>query len=221
MATSINIWINAIKLFFKVNRHPEIQLDRIERPRKSTYLPDILSQKEVIQFIGSFNNLKHQTIMLTIYACGLRKSELINLKIQDIDGHRNVIKIQQSKGAKDRLLPLPESLKLLLRKYYLQYKPKEYLFNGQNKLQYSSTSIDKLVKRAVRKMGIKKRITAHTLRHSYATHLVERNLNLRYIQEALGHRSSKTTEIYTQLSQNKISKMISPIDFWEENIIKT
>ena len=149
------------------------------------------------------------------YSCGLRKSELINLKITDLDSARRVIRIRNSKGAKDRDVSMPLGLLKLISKYYHQYKPKEYLFNGQNSLQYSSSSIDKMLKAGVKKAGIKKRITTHSLRHSYATHLVERNINLRFIQEALGHNSSRTTEIYTKLSKENIANMVSPIDFWE------
>jgi len=215
-----NIWINAIKLFCKKHLDIEVDVDKLERPRPSNHLPDVLSQEEVTRFLTSFKNLKHRAIMMTYYACGLRKSELINLKIEHIDGNRNVIKIVNSKGAKDRNLPLPKTLKELLRTYYKAYLPKVYLFNGQKSLQYSSSSIDKLIKKGVKISGIKKKITAHSLRHTYATHLVEKNVNLRYIQEALGHKSSKTTEIYTKLSKEAISNMVSPIEFLNNDIIR-
>jgi len=147
----------------------------------------------------------------------MRKSELINLKLTDMDSKRRIIRIRNSKGAKDRDVPLPQSLLVQLREYYQHYKPKVYLFNGQNKLQYSAKSIDNILIKGLKKSNINKKITIHNLRHSYATHLVERNINLRYIQEALGHNSSKTTEIYTYLSKENVANMVSPVDFWNEN----
>lgn len=210
-----NIWINALKLFLTKETSINIDLQQIERPKKGTHLPDILSEDEIRRLIDGYQNLKHKTIIMMYYSCGLRKSELINLKITDLDSARRVIRIRNSKGAKDRDVSMPLGLLKLISKYYHQYKPKEYLFNGQNSLQYSSSSIDKMLKAGVKKAGIKKRITTHSLRHSYATHLVERNINLRFIQEALGHNSSRTTEIYTKLSKENIANMVSPIDFWE------
>ena len=192
-----------------------IDLQQIERPKKGTHLPDILSEEEVRRLIDGYRNLKHKTIIMMYYSCGMRKSELINLKITDLDSSRRVIRIRNSKGAKDRDVSMPLGLLKMISEYYRQYKPTEYLFNGQDSLQYSSSSIDKMLKAGVKKAGIKKRITAHSLRHSYATHLVERNINLRFIQEALGHNSSRTTEIYTKLSKENIANMVSPIDFWE------
>ncbi len=177
-----NIWTSAIKLFLEKYTEYDIDVKQIERPRNSKTLPNVLSTDEVKKLINSYYNIKHKAIILTIYACGLRKSELINLKLSDIDGKRNVIRIRNSKGAKDRDVAFPAALKKLLKTYYKQYKPSVYLFNGQDQLRYSGSSISKLLKSGVRRSGIQKRITPHSLRHSYATHLVEKNINLRYIQ---------------------------------------
>ncbi len=211
-----NIFINALKLYLRKIDFKEINIDAIERPKHSNYLPSVLSNQEIKDLISSYSNLKHKSIVYTIYACGLRKSELLDLQLKDIDSHRMVIRIRNSKGAKDRDVALPKSLLHLLRTYVRNYNPKVYLFNGQGKIQYSARSIDKILQSGLRKCGIYKKITTHSLRHSYATHLVEKNINLRYIQDALGHKSSKTTEIYTKLSKENIAKMVSPVDFWED-----
>jgi len=210
-----NIWINALKQFLERYSEYQLDVDKIERPRRQKRLPTILSEPEIKRLIRSYTNLKHKTMMMTLYACGLRKSELINLKIRDIDGDRKVIRIRQSKGAKDRDVALPGALHGLLRRYYEKYEPKEYLFNGAARSRkISASSIRKILMKGLKKAEINKYITPHSLRHSYATHLVERNVNLRYIQEALGHKSSRTTEIYTKLNKEDIKNMVSPIDFW-------
>jgi len=211
-----NIWINALKLFLQKNESIAIDVSAVERPRKESYIPQILSVEEIKKVINSYRNIKHKAIIFTIYACGMRRAEVLNLKISDIDSNRGVIRIRQSKGAKDRDLPLPQNLLPLLRAYYTEYKPKAYLFEGAKGEKYSVSSLRKVLLNGVQKAGIKKKITVHSLRHSYATHLVEAQVNLRYIQEALGHKSSKTTEIYTKLSRHEISKMVSPIDNWED-----
>ncbi len=210
-----NIFINAIKLMHEKGDLPNVDVYEIERPKRTSYLPDVLSEEEARQLIRSYRNLKHQTIIMMYYACGMRKSELINLKITDIDSKRGVIHIRHSKGSKDRNVPLPGPLLRQLRIYFYKYRPKMYLFNSASSLRYSPRSIDKILQKGLKRCNIKKRITIHNLRHSYATHLVEHNINLRYIQDALGHKSSKTTEIYTRLSKENIAKMVSPLDFWE------
>ena len=147
-----------------------------------------------------------------IYSCGLRAGELINLKVSAIDSKRMVIHIQNAKGGKDRYVPLAESLLPLLREYYQLYRPKEFLFNGGNHLQYSKTSLRKVFKAALRRARITKECRLHNLRHSYATHLLESGVNLRYIQELLGHNSPKTTQIYTLVSSDESRKVSSPLD---------
>lgn len=210
-----NQWVTSIKQFLLMGGDIDIPIEKIERPNKSHSLPSILSQSEVRALIHSYKNYKHKTIIMMYYACGLRKSELIDLKIKDIDSTRNVIRIRNSKGAKDRDIALPQNVLKMLRRYYTLYAPQEYLFNGMGKIKYSASSINKILSGGLRRAGIKKHITVHGLRHSYATHLVEKNINLRYIQEALGHKSSKTTELYTKLSKEHMANMVSPVDDWE------
>jgi len=147
-----------------------------------------------------------------IYSAGLRRSELLHMKIKDIDSQRMQLRILHSKGRKDRITPLSETALKLLRQYYLKYKPKDYLFEGQQGEQYSERSLALVLKNACLKAGIKKKVNLHMLRHSYATHLLEGGTDLRYIQELLGHKSSRTTEIYTHVSQKAINKIISPLD---------
>ena len=148
-----------------------------------------------------------------IYSCGLRRSELLNLKPADIDSKRNIIIIRQSKGKKDRIVPLSEKILLMLREYYVAYKPKEWLFEGQTiREKYSEKSLESVLKNALAKTKIKKPVSLHWLRHSYATHLMESGTDLRYIQNLLGHSSSRTTEIYTHVSTKSIQNIKSPFD---------
>lgn len=148
-----------------------------------------------------------------IYSCGLRRSELLNLKPADIDSKRGIVIIRQSKGKKDRITPLSSKILILLRTYYEEYRPSTWLFEGQIKNnKYSDRSLEEVLKKSVKLAGINKPVTLHWLRHSYATHLLESGTDLRYIQELLGHNSSKTTEIYTHLSTKSIQQIKSPFD---------
>ena len=204
--------INAIKFYFEhVLGHDRAQY-HFDRPLKAKRLPRVLAQQEVTQILNNVTNIKHKAILSSIYGCGLRISECINLRIEDIDSDKNRIWIRNAKGRKDRLTLLPESLLTLLRKYYIEYKPVNWLFEGPDNGQYSPTSIRSILKRAKAKAGIRKLATVHTLRHSFATHLLENGTNLRYIQELLGHTSSKTTEIYTHVAKSDLTSIISPLD---------
>jgi len=211
-ASSQNIIINALKLFFTHIVIRSLNDEIFIRPRKSKYLPTVLSKDEVNAIINSIHNLKHKTIISTIYSCGLRISEAINLKISDIDSKRMIIYIRQSKGGRDRILPLSNSLLELLRKYWLLYKPKLYLFEGIPGGPYSRASISIILERAVRKNKILKKVSVHTLRHSYATHLMDAGVNLRYIQTMLGHKLIQTTQIYTHVSNLNLQGVYSPFD---------
>jgi integrase/recombinase XerD len=171
------------------------------RPKREKRLPDVLSPEEVKSILESIQNLKHRCIFYVIYSGGLRISECLKLKIHDIDSERMVIRVRQSKGAKDRDVPLSPTCLISLRSYYKMYRPETYLFEGKKGYPYSASSVRKVLKRAVYKNAIKKRVTVHTLRHSYATHLLENGTDLRLIQELLGHSSSRTTELYTHVSQ--------------------
>jgi integrase/recombinase XerD len=207
-----NIIINALKLYYRIEYQKEIDLDGVLRPRNEKKLPDILSLDEVKSLLNAFKNEKHRTIFYLIYSGGLRIGELLALKVSDIDSGRMMIRIRQSKGAKDRDIPLSTICLEQLRRYYKAYKPKDYLIEGQNRGQYSASSIRKLLQRALKDCGIKKHITVHSLRHAYATHLLENGTDIRIIQELLGHSSSKTTEIYTHVSNLTKINVPNPLD---------
>ena len=163
--------------------------------------------------LNAHSNIKHKTMLSMIYSCGLRRSELLHLKPLDIDSKRNIVLIKNAKGKKDRIAPLSPKILELLREYYLVYKPKIWLFEGQSEGQmYSKFSLQSVLKQALKKAGNTKPVTLHWLRHSYATHLLENGTDLRYIQELLGHNSSKTTEIYTLVSTKSLQQIKSPFD---------
>ncbi len=204
--------VNAIKLFFKIVKDSKIEIDKIHRPKREKTLPNVLSKEEVLKIIDSTENLKHKTLLALIYSAGLRISEAINMKLKDIDSIRMLIHLKNAKGKKDRYTLLSEKVLLLLREYYLVYKPKEYLFEGQFGGMYSSRSAQVILKQAAEKAGIRKPITLHTLRHSFATHLLESGTDLRYIQDLLGHSSPKTTMIYTHVTNDSLKKIKNPFD---------
>ena len=205
-----NQFINAVKFYYEQVLGRERTIYSIDRPRKEKRLPIVLSQTEVSQILNQVHNLKHRAILSLLYSCGLRVNELICLKINDIDSSNMQVRIQRGKGFKDRYVPLDYHVLLLLRKYYVKYQPIDFLFNGQDSDKYSPTSIRKIIKRAVDQCKIRKKITPHTFRHSYATHLLESGTDLRYIQSLLGHSSIKTTEIYTHVRNIELQKIKSP-----------
>ncbi|KQC12099.1 MAG: integrase [Desulfuromonas sp. SDB] len=211
-ASQQNQRINAIKFYYEKILGREKQYYDLHRPKKEHKLPKVLSKNEVKSILKSCDNIKHKSILMLIYSAGLRRSELFNLSISDIDSERMVINIKGAKGKKDRISLLSENLLTLLRDYYKKYKPEKYLFEGQNGGKYSPTSVANILKKAALKAGIRKTVTPHMLRHSFATHLLEQGTDLRYIQELLGHNSSKTTEIYTHVSKKAIDKIRNPID---------
>jgi len=204
--------INAIKFYYEKVLGREKQYYNIYRPKKESKLPTVLSENEVRKLINQISNFKHRAIVSLIYSAGLRISETVNLKLSDIDSDRKLIHIRGAKGKKDRTTILSKTVLEILRNYYRQYKPNDYLFQGQSGGQYSVKSIQNIVRKAVNKTDIKKHVTVHTLRHSFATHLLEHGTDIRYIQELLGHSSSKTTEIYTHITKKGIDKIVSPID---------
>lgn len=210
--------INGIKHFFDRFQNLNLNIDDIERPKKQFKLPSVLSLEEIQRLLNSIGNIKHKTMLTLIYSCGLRSGELLNLNVRDVDSNRMIIHIHQAKGKKDRMVPLAPSALELLRKYYLQFKPKEMLFTGVNGAKYSRTSLQAVLKKALKLAKIHKKCTLHTLRHSYATHLLESGVNLRYIQEILGHNSPKTTQIYTHVSSEESRKVASPLEKIQLNI---
>ncbi|MDY6800781.1 MAG: tyrosine-type recombinase/integrase [Bacteroidota bacterium] len=207
-----NQFISALKLFLNTMTHTSINFDEIERAKRSKKLPEVFSKKEVEKIIGGNTNLKHRTLLLLTYGCGLRRNEVCNLKINDVDSERKVLHIRCGKGAKHRIVPLSDKLIDKLRLYFKTYKPKEYLFETNPGNPYPGETAYKVFRRSLEKSGIKKRVGIHALRHSYATHLLENGTDLRYIQELLGHKSSKTTEIYTHVSTHDLNNIGNPSD---------
>lgn len=204
--------INAIKFYYeKVLRGPR-RVYYIERPRKEKTLPSVLSEAEVKRIIESIDNLKHKCLIMTIYSAGLRISEALDLRPSDIDSKRMMIRIRGGKGKKDRITLLSVRLLSILRDYYRMYQPKEYLFTGQMGGKYSARSAQMILKQAARKAGIVRQVTLHTLRHSFATHLLENGTDLRYIQSLLGHASPKTTQIYTHITTRGFDQIKNPLD---------
>lgn len=203
--------INAIKQFFRFRKNDTI-IPFIERPRTEKRLPTVLNTDEVRRILGNTTNLKHKTLLSLIYSGGFRISEILNLKIADIDSKRMLIHIKDAKGKKDRYTLLSEKVLILLREYYMVYQPKVYLFEGVNGGQYSDRSAQNVFRMAAAKAGIRKKISLHTLRHSFATHLLEQGTDIRYIQNLLGHNSPKTTMIYTHVTDVAMSNIKSPLD---------
>jgi len=210
--SQINQIINSIKFYYEVVLGMPNRFYQIERPKKKDRLPVVLSKEEVKSIINCTTNIKHYCILSVIYSSGLRISELLNLKISDIDSSRMMIRVEDSKGGKDRYTLLSESLLKKLRVYYKEYKPTKYLIEGQGGGQYSTTSIGKILKRACEKAKIRKKVITHTLRHSFATHLLEQGTDLRSIQTLLGHYSIATTEIYTHVANTTMKNIKNPLD---------
>jgi len=204
--------IFAIKLFYDTVFNKKYDFTFAYKFRNEYKLPNVLSSDDVRKILDVTQNLKHKAILMTIYSAGLRLSELIELKVSDIDSKRGLIKIRQSKGNKDRYVMLSEKLLDTLRDYYSQYKPKSSLFEGQNKEKYSPRSVQQVFKSALEKAGVKKDASVHTLRHSFATHLLEKGTDIRYIQKLLGHKNISTTQIYTHITKDAFDKLKSPLD---------
>lgn len=208
----LNQMINSIKFYYEIVKGMPNRFYTIDRPRKKKTLPKVLSLKEISLIIQITRNIKHRCIISLLYSAGLRRSEVINLKMEDISSDRMTITIRNSKQGKDRQTILAQTVLDDLRVYYKAYKPKEYLFEGKFGGKYSATSVLNILKRSAEKAGIARKITPHMLRHSFATHLLENGTDLRYIQELLGHSTTLTTEVYTQVALNTIKKIESPIN---------
>jgi integrase/recombinase XerD len=208
----LNQLINAIKFYYEIVLGMPNRFYEIERPRKESKLPTVISKEEVLEIIKNTTNLKHRCVVELLYGSGLRRSELLNLKISDIDSKRMLIRVEGAKGNKDRLTLLSQNSLLDLRLYFKEWKPKVFLFEGRKGGKYSPESVVQIVKRAANKTGITQTVSPHTLRHSFATHLLESNVDLRQIQVLLGHGSSKTTEIYTHVATNTFKTIKNPLD---------
>jgi integrase/recombinase XerD len=208
-----NQLISAVKKFYLLVCNDVIDPGEFVRPRVRHRLPNVLSKEEVRRILSAPMNEKHRLLLSIIYGCGLRRSEAIMLELGDIDRDRLLLNIRQSKGYKDRIVPISPKLIEMIDSYLKRYKPKTYLFEGQIKGNpYSATSLEKIFGMACAQAAIRKKITLHGLRHSYATHLLEAGTDLRYIQELLGHKSSRTTEIYTHVTEKSLQKIRSPFD---------
>ena len=201
----------AVKSFYQLTVSMPSKIDRIPYPKPSKKLPIVLSQDEIQRMFDVCSNTKHRVILALLYSCGLRVSELINLKWDHINRSRMIINILQGKGKKDRQVMLSADLIPLLEKYYKEYKPKVYVLNGQFDLQYSSTSVGQIMKQLAHKAGINKRVYTHLIRHCSFTHMVESGTDINLVQRLAGHNNVKTTMIYAHISDNLISKIQSPL----------
>lgn len=210
----LNVMVNAIKFYYELVLNMPHRFYEIERPRKEHKLPKVISKEEVMMIIENTNNIKHRCIVELLYSAGLRRGELLHLKIKDIDSKRMLIHVKGAKGNKDRMTLLSKTVLQNLRQYFKEWKPtpKEYLFEGIKGGKYSGKSIENIIKKASKRAKIKSNITPHMLRHSFATHLLETGTDLRYIQVLLGHSSTKTTEIYTHVASHNFMRIKNPLD---------
>lgn len=209
---SVHSRINAILFYFeKVLQRPKMDLE-VPRPKKPSTLPKVLSKTDLSKMFEKTENIKHRLILLLVYGMGLRVSEIVGLKIVDIDSGRMMVHLQQAKGKKDRYVPLPQSVLELLRAYCRTYKPKEFLFEGMTGGQYTIRSAQSVFKQAMNRAGINKKVGIHGLRHSYATHLLESGIDISFIQKLLGHKDIRTTLRYTKISDASVGRIASPLD---------
>jgi integrase/recombinase XerD len=208
---------SALKFFYETTLKRDWNGFRIPRAKMGKRLPLVLSQQEIQAIFSATRNLKHRALLMTIYSAGLRVSEVVHLKVSDIDSQRMVIWVQQGKGEKDRYTLLAQRTLEVLREYWRAYRPKEWLFPGQPaKGSLSVSSVQKVFEKILHEAGVKKHATVHTLRHSFATHLLESGTDLYHIQHLLGHRNPQTTTIYLHLSRKDLVSVTSPIDLLEE-----
>ncbi|SNR83630.1 site-specific tyrosine recombinase/integron integrase [Desulfurobacterium atlanticum] len=210
--STLNVIINALKSYYGEILKKKF-IYNVKRPKKDKKLPVVLSRGEIRSILQAPTNIKHKAILVLAYSSGLRVGEVVRLKPEDIDVNRGLIHIKGSKGRKDRYTLLSRTALKFLREYMKSYHPKKWLFEGVKEGKHITTrTAEKIFKNACKKAGINKKVTFHSLRHSFATHLLESGTDLRYIQELLGHVHSKTTEIYTHVSTKNLGKIISPID---------
>ncbi|MEW6375931.1 MAG: site-specific tyrosine recombinase/integron integrase [Thermodesulfobacteriota bacterium] len=213
--STLNQAINALKFYYGTMLKEKFVYE-VKRPRKDKKLPTVLSKEEVTKILSSVDNVKHKALLMVVYSAGLRVGEVVRLKTEDIDSNRKLIHIKGAKGRKDRYTLLSEKALEILKQYLRKYRPEKWLFGGAKEGRYlSARTADKIFKNACEKAGIKKDVSLHVLRHSFATHLLEGGTDLRYIQELLGHSHSKTTEIYTHVSTKSLGKIMSPLDTLE------
>ncbi len=212
-AGTISQIINSLRfLFVEVYKRP-FQIGEIERPRRAKKLPVVLSPEEVRSILEGLGNLKHRVMLMLVYSAGLRVGEVVKLRPEDIDSERKMIHVQSGKGRKDRYTLLSDVVLDVLEDYWKAYKPRKWLFEGQIPSEsYSIRGAERVFENAAKKAGIEKDVSIHSLRHSFATHLLEQGTDIRFIQELLGHSSVRTTEIYTHVSRKQLATLRSPID---------
>ena len=210
--STVNLAVNSIKFYYEIVLDMPNRFYSIERPRKKEKLPVVISKQEVKALLEHTHNIKHYCIISMLYSTGIRRGELLNLKLEDIDSQRMLIRIHDAKGGKSRVTLLSNKILTDLRAYFKVYKPKTYLFEGQKGGKYSANSVLKIVKTAAQRANIKNEVSPHVLRHSFATHLLESGTSIRFIQQLLGHNSIKTTEIYTNVSTNYFNEIKNPFD---------
>jgi integrase/recombinase XerD len=204
--------ISAVKIYYKLNGPAIVDTSALGRPRRRRALPKVFSKDEVKGILVSTRNIKHRLLLWMIYSCGLRRSEVTNIKVNDLDRERGILNIREAKGKVDRIVPVSGKVWDKIDEYFESYHPVFWLFEGQTGGRYSSESVYRVFKQALKSAGIKKEVGVHSLRHSYATHLHENGLDIRYIQELLGHKSTRTTEIYTHVSRRNLIAVRSPIE---------
>ena len=212
-ANSMTVVVCALRFFYRVTAPRDWVVDEIPAPRQPRRLPVVLSPTEIAQFFDAVRHIKYRAILMTAYATGLRVSEITHLKARDIDSSRMTIRVDQGKGKKDRYVMLSPRLLKVLRIYWMTCRPRDWLFpGGKPDRPISVSSVDRVCKQARHDAGIKKRVTPHILRHSFATHLLESGTDLRIIQVLLGHTSPRTTARYTHVAVHNLQGTQSPFD---------
>ncbi|MCG7853915.1 MAG: tyrosine-type recombinase/integrase [Methanosarcinaceae archaeon] len=212
-STYRNQAISSIKFFYGRVLKKKLVIDELPRPKKDFRLPAVLSAEEVTRLFAAVRNRKHLAILMLIYSSGMRVGEVVKLKPEDIDTDRRLIRVRGGKGQKDRYTVLSEVALDVIRGYYRAWRPEKYLFAGNSKGSHlTSRSVQNVVSEARKRAGISKQFSTHALRHSFATHLLESGTDLRYIQELLGHKSARTTQIYTHVTRRDIARIVSPLD---------
>ncbi len=209
--STVSVAYNALLFYYKTIWHRQFFIN-LMHPRKEKHIPVVLSKEEVVRILAAPVNLKHNCIISMLYGCGLRVSELTHVRMKDIDFDRGLLRIFQGKGKKDRMTLLPESLKEILIKQKSLKQPNDFLFTNGRGDRLTEATIQKIVVFAAKKADIAKNVTPHTLRHSFATHLLENGTDIRYIQELLGHAKLQTTQIYTHVANNNLKNIVSPLD---------
>jgi integrase/recombinase XerD len=205
-------FVTAIHYFIEANQLAQVELAKVTGPRKAKALPKVFTRDEVMMILAACGNLKHRAILSLLYSTGLRVGEMLELRLTDIRWDSNALVVSRAKGRKDRMVMMGEQMSVLLRNYILQFRPQQYLFNGRAGMKYTQTSVRAVLQKACLRSGIRKKATPHMLRHSFATHMIEEGVNLRYVQSLLGHTRPETTQIYTHVATEHLMRLKNPFD---------